>query len=728
MTNQVFTIRGMDCAEEVVVLRAALEPLVGVGALSFDILGGKLTVEHDPATVAVADLLAAVRATGMEAEVWSNTKSTTTVSTPVAWNSRTLATVGSGLLIATGFVTHAVSAGWHSALGESEGVGPPLASRLVYVAAAIAGGWFVAPKAWRSLRRARPDMNLLMAVAVLGAIAIGQFMEAATVAFLFAVSLALESWSVDRARRAIAALMSLTPDEATVLRADGTEANIPVADVAIGSTVVVRPGQKIPLDGKIARGETTVNQAPITGESASIAKGAGHEVYAGTINQDGAIEIVTTKPAGDTTLARIVRMVGDAQSNRSASEQWVDRFASYYTPAVMILALLVMLLPPLLLGAGWAKWFYQGLVLLVIACPCALVISTPVSIVAALTSSARRGVLVKGGPYLEASARLVAVALDKTGTLTEGRPQVSSITPWSGHTADEVLQIAAALEARSSHPLAQAIMREVQERILPVRAADDFQALHGRGATATLDGRTVWLGSHRLLEERGQETPEMHQLLLDTEASGASVIVIGEGDHVCGTIALADRIRPQARQAVAELRAAGIRRVVMLTGDNQGTAEAIAGQAGVDEVHAGLLPADKLTRIEQLVREHRHVAMIGDGVNDAPAMARASMGIAMGAVGTDAALETADVALMTDDLRAVTWLIQHARRTLRTIRQNIFLSLGVKILFVALSLAGYASLWSAIAADTGASLAVIFNGLRLLRAPQHYPSKISGIG
>jgi Cd2+/Zn2+-exporting ATPase len=650
----------------------------------------------------------------MRAEPWRDAKQR--AAEGAGWErwGRTAMTAASGLFLAAGLVTHIAAAGWRAAIGGDEGATMPLAARALYLAAVIAGAWYVAPKGWRALVRLRPDMNLLMTVAVAGALAIDEFSEAATVAFLFAVSLALESWSVGRARRAIAALMSLTPDRARLVHPDGTETLVDVTEVPVGATVVVRPGDKFPLDGKIVKGETTVNQAPITGESLPVPKAPGGEVFAGTINQDGAVEFVTTKPASDTTLARIIRMVGDAQSKRSPSEQWVEQFARYYTPAIMGLAICVMMLPPLVVDGAWSRWFYEGLVLLVIACPCALVISTPVSIVAALTASARRGVLVKGGPYMEAPARLKAVAFDKTGTLTEGRPQVRRVVPLSGHTEDEVLEIAAAVERRSEHALARAIVRAADDRGIRPAAAEDFQAIKGKGATAKVAGRSVWLGSHRLLEERGQETPEMHGQLENMESDGASVIVVGEDHHVCALIDVADRIRPHAKTAIDEMRSAGIQHIIMLTGDNRGTAEAIGREAGVDEVRAELLPEDKVAAVEELVGRYGHVAMIGDGVNDAPAMARATLGIAMGAVGSDAALETADVALMGDDLLAVPWLIRHSRRTLGVIRQNIFASLGVKAVFVVLTLIGHGSLWAAIAADTGMSLLVVFNALRLL--------------
>jgi Cd2+/Zn2+-exporting ATPase len=709
-------IHGMDCAEEVAILKSELGPLAGVHDLSFDILNGKLTVDYAESDTSPEAIVAAVAKTGMRAEPWREAVATVTELSGWAKWGRTIMTAASGALLIAGVLAHIALDGWRAAIGLQTEHPAPLAAKLLYIGAVVAGAWYVAPKGWRALMRLRPDMNLLMSVAVLGALLINEFFEAATVAFLFAVSLALESWSVGRARKAIAALMSLSPDTARVIQEEGREKTVDVGDVPVGSIVVVLPGEKYPLDGKIVKGETTVNQAPITGESAPVAKAPGSEVFAGSINEDGAVEFVTTKAAEDTTLARIIRMVGDAQSQRAPSEQWVERFARYYTPVVMGLAIAVMVLPPLVVGS-WAQWFYQGLVLLVIACPCALVISTPVSIVAALTSAARHGVLIKGGPYVEAPARLQAIALDKTGTITEGEPEVQSIVSFSGHTETEVLEVAAAVEARSEHPLAKAVVRAAAAKGIRPTPAERFQAIKGKGATATIGDKPVWLGSHRLLEERGQETPEVREQLERMERDGSSVVVLGNDEHVCGLIALGDRIRPHAAAAIQEMRKAGVQRIVMLTGDNRGTGEAIGRQAGVDEVRAELLPEDKVSAVEELVRQYGRAAMIGDGVNDAPAMARASLGIAMGAAGTDAALETADVALMGDDLLGVAWLIQHARRTLAVIRQNIFASLGVKLIFVILTLLGYASLWAAIAADMGASLLVIFNGLRLLRSP-----------
>jgi Cd2+/Zn2+-exporting ATPase len=709
-----FKIQGMDCAEETAMLKHELGPLVGGEEhLAFDILSAKMSVDLSSSQVSEVEILQAVARTGLKAQPWRDIQTDTADTT--GWDKwgRTTHTLESGVLILAGFMSQVAAVGWREALAGETQESTPLIARLFYLGAIATGSWYVLPKAWAALLRLRPDMNLLMMVAVAGALFIGEFLEGATVAFLFALSLALEAWSVSRARRAVAALMALSPDIAQVLNPDGREEQIPAKDVPVGATLVVRPGERFPLDGKVTKGETTVNQAPITGESMPVSKIPGSDVFAGTINEDGAIEVITTKPGSDTTLSRIIRMVGSAQSQRAASEQWVEQFARYYTPVVMALAVAVMVAPPLLLGGSWAKWFYEGLVLLVIACPCALVISTPVSIVAALASAAKQGVLIKGGIYLELMSRLKAISVDKTGTLTEGHPEVQQVVALNGHSEKEVLERAAAVEARSEHPLARAVLRFSEAQGIRPEPAENFQATRGKGATATIGGKLFWLGSHRLLEERGQETPEMHDQLEKFAAMGLSAIVIGNDQHVCGLIAVGDRVRANAGAAIRGLHAAGVERIVMLTGDNKATAEVVGREVGVDEIRAELLPEDKVSAMDELVRKYGHVAMVGDGVNDAPAMARATVGIAMGAVGTDAALETADIALMGDDLTRLPWLIGHSHRTMSIIRQNIGLSLAVKGCFVILTVAGHASLWTAIAADTGMSLLVVFNALRL---------------
>jgi len=709
-------VHGMDCAEETTALKRELGPLVGgEDRMAFDLLRGKLSVRPDRA-MTLGELTAAVARTGMTAEPWRDRGQRGSESFWQKHGRLILASL-SGAFTLAGFLSHAALEGWHGALGGEAGdlvsAGVPVLSRGIYLLAILAGAWYILPKAWASARHLRPDMNLLMVVAAGGAIAIGDWLEAATVTFLFAVSLVLESWSVGRARRAVEALLELAPPTARV-KHDGHEHEMPPEEVAVGSVIVVRPGERFPLDGQVLAGESYVNQAPITGESVPVLKQPGGEVYAGAINGDGALEVRSTRAAEETLLARTVRLVADAHSRRAPSEQWVETFARYYTPAVMVLALFVLLLPPLLLAQAWGPWIYRALVLLVIACPCALVISTPVSIVAALAAAARQGVLIKGGVHIETPASLAAIAFDKTGTLTQGKLSVTELVPLNGHSEAELLERAAALELRSPHPAARAIVEFAHQRGVKVTSADDVQAVPGKGATATFAGRPFWLGSHRYLVERGQETPDLAEGLAKLAEGGRTVVIVGNAEHVCGLIALSDSLRPEAAKTVAALHALGLR-LVMLTGDNLQTASQIARLAGVDDFRAELLPADKVTAVEELVAKHGRVAMVGDGVNDAPALARATLGIAMGAMGTDAALETADVALMSDDLSQLPWLITHSRRTLAIIRQNIRFALGVKVIFCLLTFAGYASLWGAIAADTGASLAVIANGLRLLR-------------
>lgn len=707
-------IDGMDCAEEIATLRAALAPLPGVQQADFNLLERRMSISFAHDQVQADAIIQAVNRTGLRAAPFREGGGEQRDEDSVwrRWG-RTALTALSGLLLAAGFIAHIEAVGLRAAVGEHELVAMPIAARASYLLAAVAGAWFVLPKAWFALRRLRPDMNLLMTVAVAGAVAIGEYFEAATVSFLFAVSLALEAWSVGRARRAIAALMSLTPPQARIVRPDGNETLVPVAEVPVGGRFVVKPGDKVPLDGRIVAGQTTVDQSPITGESLPVSKKVGDEVFAGSLNHDGAVEVESVRPASESTVSQIIKLVREAQSRRSPAERWVETFARYYTPAVLALAVIVGAIVPLFAG-HWSGWFYQALVLLVIACPCALVISTPVSIVAALASAARHGVLIKGGEFVELPARLKAIALDKTGTLTEGRPTVREAVPLSGHTEAELLEIAAAIEKRSEHPLARAIVEHAASRGISPLPVQGYQALKGKGATALLNGRSVWIGSHRYLEERGEETSELHDKLESMSGAGSSVVVVGEDGHVCGLIALADQLRANAGDVVQRLRVAGIAHVIMLTGDNAPTAKAIAQASGIDEFRAELRPEDKVTAVEELVQRYGTVGMIGDGVNDAPALARASVGIAMGAIGTDAAIETADIALMSDDLSRVPWLIRHSRRALRIVRQNIVASLAIKAAFVVLTLLGHASLWAAIAADMGVSLLVVANALRLL--------------
>ena len=715
-----FDVAGLDCAEEVRILERAVGPVVGgKERLAFDVLNGRMRVLEAADDVSDASIAAAIEATGMRATRVGEAGDGNASTGP----SRALMTALSGAAVVLGLVLHVLAVegpmSWAALLGAHEGGPMPGLEATAWLAATALGVWHVLPKAWYAARSRAPDMNLLMVIAVIGAIAIGELFEAATVAFLFSLSLLLESWSVGRARQAVAALLDLAPASVRVVDDDGAERDVPAETVAPGTRFIVRTGDRIALDGEVVRGMGAVDQAPITGESVPVEKGPGDEVFAGTINGEGTLTVRASRPASDTVLARITRSIGDAYAKRSASEQWVDRFARVYTPAVMVLAVLVLFVPPLLLGAAWQPWIYNALVLLVIACPCALVISTPVSIVAALASSARGGVLVKGGTWMELPGRLEALALDKTGTLTLGEPRVEVLFPLDGRSEEALLGDAAALETRSAHPLATAILGEATTRTLEVVPAEDVNVPAGLGVRGRVGERALWLGSPRF----AAETLGDHRLdaalrghVDELEQAGRTVVVVGDAQRALGLIGLADTVRPEARAVVAELRALGVDEIVMLTGDNAASARAVATAVGIDTVRANLLPADKVAEVEALAARHRVVAMIGDGVNDAPAMARASFGIAMGAVGSDAAIETADIALMGDELERLPWLLRHSRRTLRIIRQNIAFSLGLKVLFVALTMLGVASLWGAIAADVGATLLVVANALRLLRA------------
>ncbi len=712
----------LDCAEEVGLLKHTLAGQPGIISLEFDLLNSRMVVTFDAAATSAETILSRVASTGMQARFWQEQ----TPADSRSWWQRearfVLTSIAGGLLLA-GFVSHALCTGnFLAAFGggfAEDAQGLPLVSRSLYGLSVLVGCWLIVPKAWAALSRLRPDMNLLMFLAVVGAMILDEWFEAAAVTFLFSAALLLEHWSMGRARRAIAALMDLSPSTARCLCSDGEEDRVveqAVEEVCVGATVVVRPGEKIPLDGLVQKGTTSVDEAPISGESIPVSKQPGDEVFAGTINQEGAFEFKVSKPANDTTLARILQMVEEAGCRRAPSEQWVEAFARYYTPAMMALALLVAVVGPLFFSADWSQWAYNGLVLLVIACPCALVISTPVSIVSGMTAATRNGVLIKGGRFLEAAANLSALALDKTGTLTYGQPAVQQVVPLNGHSRRELLERAAAMEMHSQHPLARAILRRAEEEGITVPRADDYRLLQGKGAEGVFAGKAFWIGSHRFLHEKIEEPPDVHRQAVALEDAGHTVIAVGNAQHVCGLFSIADRVREGAFEMIAQLRDMGVRRIVLLTGDNEQTAREVAQVTGVDNYRAELLPEDKVREVELLRRDYQSVAMIGDGVNDAPAMAASTLGIAMGAMGTDVAIETADIALMSDDLSKLPWLITHARGTLAVIKQNISFALGLKVLFVALVLLGKASLWAAIAADMGGSLLVIFNGLRLLKA------------
>ncbi len=597
---------------------------------------------------------------------------------------------------------------------------PELVTAATAVAAMLAGGWFLLPKAWRAVLRLRPDINLLVVIAAVGASIIGEWVEAAAVVFLFGVAEWLEGWADRRARRAVEALLEIAPKTAAIKRGPQFVES-PVEEARIGDIVAVKSAMRIPLDGEIIAGTSAVNQAPITGESVPVDKNTGDQVFAGTINGEGSLEVRVTKVAGDSTLARIIRLVKEAQEQKAPTQRFVDVFARYYTPIVTLAALAIFLVPPLAFGGQWSDWLYRACVLLIIACPCALVISTPVSIVAGLTAMARRGVLVKGGAHLESIARLRALAVDKTGTITEGKPSVQEVDAIAPHKVEDVLRIAAAIDTHSSHPLAAAVVRHADEQGVKYPRALDYQNRSGRGAQGVVDGHPYFVGNHRFTHELGVCSDEIERRLAAIESRGQSVVVVGHRPHddckgeVLGIIGIGDTVRGNAAAAVQALHRAGVEAVVMLSGDNQRTVDFISRQVGIDEARGDLLPAQKVAAVKALREKYETVGMVGDGVNDAPAMATATVGIAMGVAGTDAAIETADIALMQDDLAKIAETVQLGRRTLGIIRFNIIFALSLKLVFLIMTLLGHASLWLAILADTGATLLVVANALRLLR-------------
>jgi Cd2+/Zn2+-exporting ATPase len=698
--ESVFKIEGMDCHEEVAILEHRLKTLSGLEALDADVVGQRLRVQYDAAKLTTGRIAEAVAQTGMRAWLEHEEPRPSPAS---QWRERLVALsgvcLGLGLLLQFGGVSNRWS--W-----------------LPFVAAAILAGTQTVRRAWASLSARRLDMHVLMMVAVLGAAALGEWAEGASVVFLFALAQILEARAMERARGAIRALMDLAPAEALVRRCCG-ETMIAVDQVRVGDLVIVRPGEKIPLDGTVRAGESPVNQAPITGESLPVDKGPGDEVFAGAINGRGALEVEVTRLRRDSTLARIIHLVERAQSQRAPSQTFVDRFARVYTPIVLTLALAIAVVPPLALGAGngalWADWIYRALVLLVISCPCALVISTPVSIVSALAAAARKGVLIKGGARLEQLAAVRCVAFDKTGTLTRGRLRVTDVVPLNGAAAADVLALAASIETRSEHPIGRAIVERARAEGVRLAPADSVVALPGRGAHGTVGAQAVIVGNHRLIEERGLCGPAVEAALDALAQRGRSGVVVALNGAPIGVVGVADEVREAAKDTVGLLADHGIDRVVLLTGDHPNAASALAASVGIDDYRAELLPEDKLAAVGELRARHGALAMVGDGVNDAPALAAADVGIAMGVAGTDAALETADVALMADELAKIPFAIRLSRATARNIRVNIAFSIGLKAVFLAMAVAGAATLWMAVVADTGASLIVIANALRLLR-------------
>ena len=690
----------MDCPVEERLIRNKLSGMDGVVGLDFNLMSRVLDVHHTLPTLSSVE--AALHGIGMQAVPVE--AGVAPVTDPAEGK---LSAMQKSLLAVSGLSAVAAEAlAWTTHQDNS-----PLVIALALLSIA-SGGWPTLKKGWIALKSFTLNINFLMSLAVIGAVAIGQWPEAAMVIFLFAIAELIEGLSLNRARNAVHSLMRLAPDVATVQFGNDWR-SVPVAQVAVGALVRVKPGERIALDGIVQSGQSAVNQAPITGESMPVDKAAGDVVYAGTINELGLLDISVTANSGNSTLAKIVRVIEETQGKQAPTQRFVDQFARYYTPVVVVCAILVAVLPPLLLGQPLMDWIYKALVMLVIACPCALVISTPVTVVSGLTAAARRGILVKGGQFLETGHHIKAIAVDKTGTLTMGKPAVTEVVVFDGHSREDILLLAASLEAGSAHPLAAAIVK-AGPAASQLQAVAQFSALHGRGVQGTLAGRTYYLGNARLMQELKVLTPALQAVLVRLEQQAYTAMVLADDRQALGVIAVADVLRPTAAAAIARLTSMGVT-TVMLTGDNALTAQRIADEVGVTMVKAELLPENKLDEIVALQRQFGVVAMLGDGVNDAPALAQAQIGFAMGAAGSDTAIETADVALMDDELGKLPEFISLSRRTRRILVQNISFAIGIKVVFFGLALGSLTTLWMAVFADVGASLLVVANGLRLLR-------------
>ena len=693
----VFRVEGMDCNEEVVILERRLKPLVGLEALSADLIGQRLHVKYDAAKLTTSAIVDAVGETGMR--MWLEHEEPMLGGSALAWRWKLMLACG-GLL---------ASAAVLDVMGVARAALP------LYLAAVAAGIVYPLRRGLTAARSRTLDINVLMVIAVAGALALGDWPEAASVVFLFAVAQWLEVRTMEHARQAIRALIDLAPREALVRR-NGREQRVAVDAVATGDEIIVRPGEKVPLDGVVLGGRSDVNEAPLTGESRPIDKVPGDEVYAGTINGHGALEVGVLRLGRDSRLARIIHLVETAQSRRAPVQSFVDRFARVYTPIVLVLAAAVAVFPPLFEAGSVETWVYRALVLLVIACPCALVISTPVSIVAALSTAARHGVLIKGGTSLERMSEIRIIAFDKTGTLTKGQLDVTDVAVVGKAMALDVIRLAAAVEARSAHPVAAAITRHAQALMRELPAVRRFLSLPGMGAEGEVDGRLVAIGNERLVENYGIEMPNPWPDAERLRGESKSLVFVAADGAMLGAIAVADRPRETAREAIELLRGQHVPAIAMLTGDHEETAAAIARELNVDEYYAGLLPEQKQELVESLRARHGALMMVGDGVNDAPALAAADVGVAMGAAGSDAALETADVALMSDELVKLPYALRLSRATMRNVKTNVAISLFLKAAFLALAIGGVATLWMAVLADTGATVIVVANALRLLRA------------
>jgi len=696
-----YDVEGMDCSSCAATIESHLRRHPAVKRVHVNFSTGKMRIAHEGEA---ATIVAEVAKVGYRARPAAESAGRSAADAAAGASvgridAGPLLAAGSGVALLIGFL--GALAGWPDSLAAA-----------LYAVAMLVGGVKPAKSAYYAVKSGSLDMNVLMTAAAAGAALLGEWLEGATVVWLFTLGNVLQQRSIERTRRSVRALMDGTPKEAAV-KTGGTLVRTPVADVAVGQIVAVSPGERIPLDGVVVGGASSVNQAPITGESVPVDKEPGSPVYAGTINENGALDIRVTKRAEDTTVARIIRLIEEAQEQKAPTEAFVDRFAKRYTPAVFAAALAVVALPPLFGLGAWEAWFYRGLELLVIACPCALVISTPVAIVSAIGNAAKHGVLIKGGAFLEIAANVDAVAFDKTGTLTLGAPKAVAAAAY-GMPETQALAIARTIEERSRHPLARAIVDFALERGADALPARDFRAIPGKGARADIGGTTYYVGNAKLFRELGVDMAAAEADAEPMRREGRTLAWIGTRDAAIGWVAAADAVRPGAAETIARMKRAGVRDVVMLTGDHEATARTVAAQAGISRWFAELLPEDKVDAVRRLQREGRRVAMIGDGINDAPALAVSDLGVAMGGAGTDAAMETADVVLMADHLGKLPHTIRLSRQAVRIIRQNIAFSLLIKFAALALIFPGWLTLWLAVLSDTGAAILVILNSMRLL--------------
>jgi Cd2+/Zn2+-exporting ATPase len=688
-----FNIEGMDCGACAMTIERHMKNLPNVKEVHVNFSTGKMHITHE---MRVEEIVKEVSKSGYKASLVSNRRTNTQTVEPK--KGAPLTTI-SGILLALGIGGPFVSI-------------PAIITTLLFAAVIVITGYKPAKSAFYAMKSKSLDMNVLMSTAAIGAALIGQWSEGAMVLWLFSLGTMLQNKSVDKTRNSIRNLMNLAPVEAWV-KHNGEFIKKPVEDLSIGTIIVVKPGEKIPLDGEVIHGASTVNQAPITGESVPVDKEIDDTVYAGTINESGSLEIKVTKLVEDTAIARIIQMVEEAQEKKAPTQDIVDRFARIYTPIVFTLAILIMVFPPLLGFGAWMDWIYKGLELLVVACPCALVISTPVAIVSSIGNGAKNGVLIKGGSFLEMAGSIKAIAFDKTGTLTEGKPKVSQVILLDG-TENEMLSIARTIEEHSKHPIALAIRNYAMERNLEIRNGESFKAIVGKGAQATIDGMEYFAGNPKLFEEMGIDFRSHKEQIQMLQNEGNTLVIIGTKTTILGIIAVSDTVRQTTVHTLKELKDVGIEQVVMLTGDNDGTAKNMAHLTGVDRYFAELLPEDKVNTVKQLQQEGKLVAMVGDGSNDAPALATANLGIAMGGAGTDTAMETADIVLMADNLEKLPHTMKLSRKAMQVIQQNIWFSILVKVVALVLIFLGLFNLWLAVLSDTGAALIVIFNSMRLL--------------